>query len=1025
MRQLLAFISYSRADGEPLANRLRKQLRSISPPVEPWMDVDQPRGYPFAQDLTKAIGGCDLLLFVITAGSAESRWCRSELQYAAGIGKRVLALQEDSSVDPREILELNGLQPPIDFRDWERGWSELRRELVLLDAPDARIESLEKQRDAAARNAQNAQGGRRERYRQKAAEFEARIAQERRRQDHLGKAGPQGTHPDQVGEPADAAAALERSDSRIRILTEPPPLFPNLFLDRTIETRRLEDRLRDSSVRLLAVVGSAGIGKTAMIVRLVDDLRSIPGQLPIDAFLYMPADGSRPIGPAILLEELSKIVPDEEASASLGEHLNDSALALSDKIGVTLKQLAGSRVLVVIDSAEALLDNGGRVRDYELDELFRGLLSRSDHGVKLVLASRSAPEPLLRQFPVSTDRLQVDNGLPSPDTMRFLRSLDSGGVYELGSAPEEHLEEVRRLTDGNPRALELVYSVLEGDPELSLPQFLQEMDGVSEDEDMLSYLVGRLFDRLDPVDRRVMQALSIYGRPVPATAVDYLLHSYLEGYESETTLQRLVDRRLVRQDHDRFYVPRSPDGQRLLDGIPFGQPADRDRKPPPLTQQAMFQLAADYFKTHRKQRIERIGDLSPWFAEIDLRIREQDYRTALRLMSTIDRDHLTGWGQSNAIAPWREELIDKLGDENWEVHNLSMLAYARRLEEDLSEAADRLKDAIKRAVRLRDEENLVRLSNELGSVQFENGEVTDAARSYERGRKAARKQRMKLEEARARDGLMLCDAEMGRFRRALDHHKGACQALNGLHDKDSKVLRAELLLNVGWIHSQLGRDAEALDLLREARKHAREQHEELLEGWILNSEAQVLIDGHPAQAIEPATEAVSIGARTRNPNLSRDANTSLALAHLCSGNLNAASEAADAASKYRQSRRALGAFALQGITAYRNGYLDKARLAFQDTLLQAKKLREHERRNYQVLDLDGLAQYGLALCGDRDRFDSAVRAYREARAITREWGVVRRALCLLDELGGHDPEELSRVRRAAIGRNPGLPQNEN
>ena len=76
---------------------------------------------------------------------------------------------------------------------------------------------------------------------------------------------------------------------------------------------------------------------------------------------------------------------------------------------------------------------------------------------------------------------------------------------------------------------------------------------------------------------------------------------------------------------------------------------------------------------------------------------------------------------------------------------------------------------------------------------------------------------MKLEEARARDGLMLCDAEMGRFRQALDHHKGACEALNGLHDKDSKVLRAELLLNVGWIHSQLGRDSDALDLLREAR----------------------------------------------------------------------------------------------------------------------------------------------------------------------------------------------------------------
>ena len=1013
MRQLLAFISYSQADGRTFASQLRDQLRSVSPPVEPWIDLDQPRGHRFPPELAKAIGGCDLLLFVITVDSIESDWCQRELGYAVSIGKRVLALRKDSGVDLLGTLELYGL-PPIDFADWERGWSELQHELILIDAPEARIASLENQRNVFARKARNEQGLIRERYEQMAAEFEARIAEERRRQDHLEKDDLQGTHPGQVGEHADGATAPERSGSRIRIVSEPPPPFPNQFLDRIIETRRLEDRLRDPSIRLLAIVGSAGIGKTAMIFRLFDDLRSRTGQLPIDASLYLPADGSRPIGPAMLLEELSKIVPDEGASARLGEHLNDSTLALSDKLDVTLEQLAGSRVVVAIDSAEELLDRGGRIRDPELDELVRALLIRRDHGVKLVLATRSAPEPLLRDFRPNTDRLQVDNGLPGPDAMRFLQGLDSGGVYGLGSAPEEHLEEVRRLTDGNPRALELVYSVLKGDPELSLPHLLDEMNRVSEDEDILGYLVGRLFDRLDPVDRRVMQVLSIYGRPVPPTAVDYLLQWYLQGYESEPNLRRLLDSRLVRQDGDRFYIPRSPDGQRLLDGIPFGQPADRDREPPPLTQVAMFQLAAGYFETQRKHRIERIGDLSPWFAEIDLRIRGQDYRTALTLISTIDEDHLIGWGQSNAVAPWREELTGKLGDQRLELHNKSLLAYAQRLREDLDGAMTLLTDAVKLAEKLRDEQNLVRLQNELGSVLFENGEVTRAARSYERGRKAARKQRMKLEEAKAQDGLMLCDAETGKFRQALDHHRGAREALNGLHDKESEILRIELLLNIGWVHSQLGQNVDALDLLREGRKLARKLREELLEGWILNSEAQVLIDGHPAQAIEPATEAALIGARTRNPNLSRDANTSLALAHLCAGNVNAASEAAEAASKYRRSRRALGAFALQGITAYRKGDLEKARLAFQDAHVQAEMLRDREHRNYQVFDLDGLALSGLALCDDRKLFDHAVRAYRLARSITREQGVVRRALRLLDELG-HDPEELSSVRRAAIG----------
>ena len=1013
MRQLLAFISYSKADGKTFASQLRDQLRNVSPPVEPWIDLDKPRGHPFPPELVKAIGGCDLLLFVITANSVESGWCLRELRYAVDIGKRVLALQKDSSVDPQETLELNGL-PPIDFADWKRGWSELHHELTLIDAPDARIASLEKQRDVFARKARNTQRPNRERYERTVAEFEAKIAEERRRQEHPGKDDRHGTHPGQVEEHDDGAIAPERSGSRIRIVSQPPPPFPNLFLDRIIETRRLEDRLRDPSIRLLAIVGRAGIGKTAMIRRLSDDLGSRTGQFPVDVFLYLPADGSRPIGPATLLEELSKTVPGEEARARLGEHLNNSGLVLADKLDATLKQLAGSRVVVAIDSAEELLDKGGRMRDHELDELFRALLTRPDHGVKLMLATRSAPEPLLRQFPSNADRLQVDNGLPDADAMRFLRSLDSGGVYGLGSAPEEQLEEIRRLTDGNPRALELVYSVLKADPGLTLAQLLDEMNRVSEDEDILGYLVGRLFDRLDPVDRRIMQALSIYGRPVPPAAVDYLLQWYLQGYESEPPLRRLLDQRLVRQDGDRFYIPRSPDGQRLLDGIPFGQPADRDRKPPPLTQVAMFQLAAEYFETQRKQRIERIGDLSPWFAEIDLRIRGQDYRTALTLISTIDVDHLTGWGQSNAVAPWREELKGKLGDQRLELHNLSLLAYARRLQEDLDGAMTLLNDAVKLAEKLRDGRNLVRLQNELGSVHFENGEVTRAARHYEQGAKAARKQRMKLEEAKAQDGLMLCNAEMGEFGQALDHHRAALEALDDLHDKDSEILRTELLLNNGWVHSQLGRNVDALELLREGKKLARQLREELLEGLILNSEAQVLIDGQPAQAIKPATEAVLIGARTRNPNLSRDANTSLALAYLCAGNLNAASEAADAAAKYRQSRRALGAFALQGITAYRKGDLEKARFAFLDAHVQAERLRGRERRNYQVFDLDGLALCGLALCESHKLFDNAVRAYRAARAITREQGVVRRALRLLDGLG-HDPEELSSVRRAANG----------
>ena len=43
---------------------------------------------------------------------------------------------------------------------------------------------------------------------------------------------------------------------------------------------------------------------------------------------------------------------------------------------------------------------------------------------------------------------------------------------------------------------------------------------------MVEVLVGDAFDRLDPLARRVMQALAVFGMPVPAVAVDDLLHPH-------------------------------------------------------------------------------------------------------------------------------------------------------------------------------------------------------------------------------------------------------------------------------------------------------------------------------------------------------------------------------------------------------------------------------------------------------------------------------------------------------------------
>jgi tetratricopeptide (TPR) repeat protein len=1018
MGQLVAFISYSQADGKDFAISLRDELRGLSPPIEPWIDLDRARGYPFPPLLEEAIGGCDLLLFVLTRDSVESGWCRRELARAMGIGKRILPLRLDDMELP---LDLECL-PPIDFSDkkkWRIAWKELRDALILIDSLEARLEALKQERRALIRKSEQATGPLRQRYVRDLKVLEARIQEDERRVDH----SPGVSHSSVMNaidlHSVREQTSIARSDYRqaIQIVNDPPTLLPNQFHDRVLEIQRLEDRLNDPAIRLMIVVGRDGIGKTALVSQLFDRLRRELGQIPVHALVYLSAHGSRPIRPAILLEDLRKAAADGTSNGHI-ESMNGSALTSLEKLDKVIEELAGARVIVVIDNAEALLDPQKRLRDRELSEVFEALLKRRDHGVKLVLVTREAPDLLLRDFPVSADRLNLDVGLPPADAHDFLRSLDGRNILGLRSAPEEHLERVRQLTDGHPRALEAIFSMLDSNPEDSLLRLLNEMEQLPADQDMVDFLIGRMFDQLDSVDRRVLQALAVFGRPVSLAAVDYLLQWYLKEFDSAPVVQRLVERRLVRQEGTQYYLPSFPDGERLMGRIPIGEPPDRHREPPPMTRLALLHRAAGYFASDRKGRVERIDDLSAWFAEIDLRMRGKEYDAALRLIGAIDQQYLSPWGQSDAVAHWRMELVDKLTDPDLALHNLSWLAHARRQQDDLRQAIDLLIFALDEARKLHDGPNQLRIQIALASTYFDNGEVSAAAKLYEQALTAARKQRMRLERAKAGEGLFLCYGEMGQFRRAREHHDAARGLVENRQDEESEILRAEFLLNEAWIHARMGRTEEALEPLHQGQDLARRLRQKLLEGLFLNSEAEVLIDdGHPAQAVKPATSAVTIGTSIHNPHLSREANGTLALAYLCAGDVDAACGAADAAARYRRSRRALGAFALQGITAFRNGEKNKARLAFLEAHVQAGILREREDRNYQVLDTHGLALCGLALCGDPDQFERARSTYSAARGVTREGGVVRRVLRLLDELGrGHESDLLTGVRRAASGR---------
>jgi tetratricopeptide (TPR) repeat protein len=1008
------FISYSGSDGTDFAAKLRDNVKRVAR-FDPWIYPDRTIGYRFTLDLENKVQNCELLLFIATRNSLESDWCDREISLALRLGKRVIPLRVHDVKLPIKFEEL----PPVDFTNgWQPGWNELHRQLILINSPAERLVSLKHEHSSLRREASQATGSEQQRIENDLAVLEQKIHdQQRLVNDPRGaiRLSEESIDRGQERERAGEAPSADLSD--MRCVNDPPPLFPNKFRDRAVETQLLEDRLRDPMIRFVAVVGRGGIGKTAMISQWRESLQRDRDQLPVDAFVYLSAYGARPIRPTTLLDDLRKTIPDRAAAARLAEGLNDPTLTLAEKLNEVLNGLGDTSTIVVIDDAEVLLDTQKRFRDPELEELVGTLVRRNDHGVKLIFVTRDEPEQLLRANPVRASRLPLDNGLPPADAYSFLRSLDSEGTFGLRSAPEEQLERVRRLTDGNPRALEALYAILNGERNTTLLMLLSEMDQIPPSQNIAEFLIRRSFDRLDTVDRRVIQALAAYRWPVRSSAVDYLLQWYLAGHMSETVMRRLMERRLVRQVGELFYLPPSPDGEWVLAGIPKGSPDDRDLQPPPLSQLALWHWAAEYFVGARKTRVECVDDLAAELSEIDLRMRGGEYQAALRLMFEIDNEYLDRWGHSDALVSWREELVDNLNDQHLEMHNLSWLASARRQQDDQQRAIESLGRALEIAQEQQDTINQIRIQIDLGSAHYSDGRISRAAELYEQARGAAHEQGRPRQEAKAREGLSLCLAETGQFQPALMHLAAALGIVETLQDAQRQSLEAELLLNHGWVYRQMGQSQDALDALERGQRLARQLDEPLLQGQFLGGQAEVLIgDGDWESAILLARAAVAIGAQTRNIHLLREANRTLALAYLCGGDAEAACEAAESATRNRLNHRALGALAIKGVAAYRAGTAEMARMAFLETHDQARMLRDREDRNFQVLDTDGLALCGLVMIGDQEKLRPAIAAYRAAREVTSAPGAVRRSLLLFDKLTlGWDPDTRSQIRRVASG----------
>ena len=267
-------------------------------------------------------------------------------------------------------------------------------------------------------------------------------------------------------------------------------------------------------------------------------------------------------------------------------------------------------------------------------------------------------------------------------------------------------------------------------------------------------------------ERRVLQALAIYGRPVPVDAVRSPCPQ-LGRPGSVRCSSRLRQLRLAQWDGECFSVPATQEREYLITLV------RRDAEAVPARRRRRS-CAGRRTTSPANSAIGRNGSLivRPHLMEIELRLRAGDHEAAFELMGKVDDKYLLAWGASSALVPSLEILLRNKGiPRTLEIDAESMYARALLQQEDYEHAADHLGNALGLAsgperVRRKMRRRIV-LREQLSASYLHLGYLRRAKVHSRQACCAAIVQVRTRDTMTALAGLALCLAKEGRFTPAL------------------------------------------------------------------------------------------------------------------------------------------------------------------------------------------------------------------------------------------------------------------
>jgi NB-ARC domain len=337
---------------------------------------------------------------------------------------------------------------------------------------------------------------------------------------------------------------LQRYQTSLTITNWGEAIDVSHFYGRETNLETLRDWILDSRCRVVGIFGWGGIGKTALSVKLAQQLES--------QFEYVIWRSLRQaIAPNDLLNEILPIL--------IGAEVQESSIDL------LMQQLRQKRCLLVFDNVESILQSGDRhgcyLAGYQgYGEIFQRVSDES-HQSCLVITSREKPHGVTvregTHLPVRSLQL---SGLTAVDAHHIL--IDKGLASPQLDSAQGTLRDREKLIDyvfGNPLALKLVATTVQNLFGGDIQAFLAAGTGVFSN---LQDLLAQQFDRFSPLQQQVMYWLAINREGVtparlqaeflPATTLPTLLAA-LETLHDRSSIET-TERGLTQQPVMMEYV---------------------------------------------------------------------------------------------------------------------------------------------------------------------------------------------------------------------------------------------------------------------------------------------------------------------------------------------------------------------------------------------------------------------------------------------------------------------------------------